>query len=423
MGKSRALSIVVATAAATLVTGLTSAPAGAASTYDPAPAKSGAAWLVRPGHRRPRPQRAVRLRRRRPLHRRRPRPRRRRQEADRRQGDHQGGRQERRLLHRVRAQRVRRPHGQGRRPRALAGQEPARLRRRRPGHAARGPRGDRRADHRPHRGRLRPDRRVRRRLRQRHRPGVRRPGAQPGGQRQGRRRRRRSCSQQQCDKGYFRQYFTADKTRADQSCQGAPRAERGASTDATALAVLALQDVKGSKAKAAVKKAVAWLERHPAAQRCVHRHRQGHGRRQHQQHRPGRLGARRDRRHGRRPSRRPSRCAPSRSVRQPVRRQAGQARRRDRLRPRRADAPAGARASPRRRATSGVGRRPRPCRCCAGRRAPRATSPSTAPRTVCRRTSVDDPADRRRPPGERVCVTRGGRGLRVRGPAATPITR
>ena len=66
--------------------------------------------------------------------------------------------------------------------------------------------------------------------------------------------------QQQCDKGYFRQYFTTDKTRADQSCQGAPRAERGASTDATALAVVALQDVKGAKAKAAVTKAVAWLE-------------------------------------------------------------------------------------------------------------------------------------------------------------------
>jgi hypothetical protein len=65
--------------------------------------------------------------------------------------------------------------------------------------------------------------------------------------------------QQQCAKGYFRQYFTTDKTRADQSCQGAPSAERGASTDATALAVLALQDIKGSKAKAAVKKAVAWL--------------------------------------------------------------------------------------------------------------------------------------------------------------------
>ena len=51
---------------------------------------------LRPAHRRPGPQRAVRLRRHRPLHRRRPRPRRRRQEADRRQGDHQGRRQERR---------------------------------------------------------------------------------------------------------------------------------------------------------------------------------------------------------------------------------------------------------------------------------------------------------------------------------------
>jgi hypothetical protein len=65
--------------------------------------------------------------------------------------------------------------------------------------------------------------------------------------------------QQQCDQGYFRQYFTLDKTRPDQSCQGAPRKERAASTDATALAVLALHDVKGGKAKAAVKKAVAWL--------------------------------------------------------------------------------------------------------------------------------------------------------------------
>jgi hypothetical protein len=66
--------------------------------------------------------------------------------------------------------------------------------------------------------------------------------------------------QQQCPKGYFRQDFTTDKARADQSCQGAPAAERGPSTDATALAVLALQDVKGAKAKTAVKKAVAWLE-------------------------------------------------------------------------------------------------------------------------------------------------------------------
>ena len=99
---------------------------------------------------------------------------------------------------------------------------------------------------------------------------------------------------QQCDKGYFRQYFTADKTRTDQSCQGAPRAERGASTDATALAVLALQDVQGSKAKAAVKRAVDVADLPPAAQRGVHRHREGSSL-QHQQHRPGRLGAGRGR--------------------------------------------------------------------------------------------------------------------------------
>ena len=68
--------------------------------------------------------------------------------------------------------------------------------------------------------------------------------------------------QQQCDKGYFRQYFTADKTRPDQSCEGAPRAERHASTDATALAVLALQDVKGKAAKVAVDNGVDWLVSH-----------------------------------------------------------------------------------------------------------------------------------------------------------------
>ena len=65
--------------------------------------------------------------------------------------------------------------------------------------------------------------------------------------------------QQQCPKGYFRQYFTSDKTRADQSCAGAPKAERGASTDATALTMLALQDVKGAAARAAVKRAAEWL--------------------------------------------------------------------------------------------------------------------------------------------------------------------
>jgi hypothetical protein len=66
--------------------------------------------------------------------------------------------------------------------------------------------------------------------------------------------------QQQCSKGFFRLNFTADKTDADQSCDGAAKAERSPDTDATSIAVLALQHVKGAKAKAAVKKAVAWLE-------------------------------------------------------------------------------------------------------------------------------------------------------------------
>ncbi len=65
--------------------------------------------------------------------------------------------------------------------------------------------------------------------------------------------------QQQCAKGFFRLNFTADKTDADQTCDGAAKAERSPDTDATAIAVLALQHVKGAPAKAAVKKAVAWL--------------------------------------------------------------------------------------------------------------------------------------------------------------------
>ena len=65
--------------------------------------------------------------------------------------------------------------------------------------------------------------------------------------------------QQQCAKGFFRLGFTSDKTDADQSCGGAPKAERAPDTDATSIAVLALAQVKGAKAKAAVKKAVAWL--------------------------------------------------------------------------------------------------------------------------------------------------------------------
>ncbi len=67
--------------------------------------------------------------------------------------------------------------------------------------------------------------------------------------------------EQQCSKGYFRLGFTFDKTAADQSCDGAPRAERTADTDATAFALLALTEVKQTAAtKGAAKRAVAWLE-------------------------------------------------------------------------------------------------------------------------------------------------------------------
>ena len=204
---------------------------------------------------------------------------------------------------------------------------------------------------------------------------------------------------QQCDKGYFRQYFTADKTRTDQSCQGAPRAERGASTDATALAVLALQDVKGSKAKGAVKKAVAWLEDTPAGQRWVHRHREGRARRQHQQHRPGRLGAGRGRgdEAGRaRGRRRPVRS--SRGRRQPVHRQGWRSTSAPSPTTSTPETRRATRASPRRPATSGVGRRPRPCRCCAGRRAPRSRlhGDGSGLRSVAALV-LQDQADRRGP--------------------------
>ena len=65
--------------------------------------------------------------------------------------------------------------------------------------------------------------------------------------------------QQQCAKGFFRLGFTADKSDADQTCDGAAKSERSPDTDATAIAVLALQHVKGAAAKAAFKKATAWL--------------------------------------------------------------------------------------------------------------------------------------------------------------------
>ena len=259
MGKSRALSIVVATAAATLVTGMTSAPAGAASTYDPAPAKSGAAWLsdqVTDGlvHNEQYDFDDVGL------------------SIDVALGLDAAGKKPTvvKAITKAVAKNVAfytafAPSvyagptakaavlalSQDKNPRAFGGVDLVAQLEARVATAA------------PITGRI---------------EDAFDPTDEFGGDYAnviGQAYAAQALSlvgsakatsatafllQQQCDKGYFRQYFTADKTRADQSCQGAPRAERGASTDATALAVLALQDVKGSKAKGAVKKAVAWLE-------------------------------------------------------------------------------------------------------------------------------------------------------------------
>ena len=69
---------------------------------------------------------------------------------------------------------------------------------------------------------------------------------------------------QQCEAGYFRLNFTADKTVADQTCDGGKRATTSApDTDATALAVIALlENPKRSRAVAdAIEAALTWLVR------------------------------------------------------------------------------------------------------------------------------------------------------------------
>ena len=99
--------------------------------------------------------------------------------------------------------------------------------------------------------------------------------------------------QQQCAKGFFRQYLHHRQDPARPVVPGRARRRSAVpSTDATALAVLALQDVKGATAKAAVKKAVAWLADRQRADGAFSEHRQVERRLQLQQHRPGRLGAR-----------------------------------------------------------------------------------------------------------------------------------
>ena len=65
---------------------------------------------------------------------------------------------------------------------------------------------------------------------------------------------------QQCGQGYFRLSFAADPTTGDQTCVGAPAAERAADTDATAIATLALREVKATKkVKKAIDRSSRWL--------------------------------------------------------------------------------------------------------------------------------------------------------------------
>lgn len=66
---------------------------------------------------------------------------------------------------------------------------------------------------------------------------------------------------QQCEEGYFRGGFTADKTETDQSCDGAPEAQQGSSVDTTAFTILALQDLARTDAAVAtaLDEAATWL--------------------------------------------------------------------------------------------------------------------------------------------------------------------
>jgi hypothetical protein len=72
---------------------------------------------------------------------------------------------------------------------------------------------------------------------------------------------------QQCKGGYFRLNFTADKTAADQTCDGGKRRTTSApDTDATALAVLNLLQVEKSSPaiKRSIADAVRWLSKKQA---------------------------------------------------------------------------------------------------------------------------------------------------------------
>ena len=66
--------------------------------------------------------------------------------------------------------------------------------------------------------------------------------------------------EQQCGPGYFRLGFNADPAAADQSCAGAPASDRDADTDATAIATLALREIKPTtRITRAIKRSTRWL--------------------------------------------------------------------------------------------------------------------------------------------------------------------
>ena len=231
---------------------------------------------LRPGHRRPRPQRPVRLRRRRPLHRRRPRPRRRGQEADRREDDHQGRREERRAATPSFAPSVYAGPtakaavlalSQDKNPRAFGGVDLVKQLE------------DRVATTAPITGRI---------------EDAYDPSDQFGGDFAnviGQAYAAQALSQAgSAEASAVTAFLLAAAVRQGllpsvlhrrqdpaptSPARVHPRAERDASTDATALAVLALQDVKGTTAKVAVDDGRRLADLPPAGQRRVQRHRQG----------------------------------------------------------------------------------------------------------------------------------------------------
>lgn len=68
--------------------------------------------------------------------------------------------------------------------------------------------------------------------------------------------------QQQCKAGWFRVTFTADKAATDQSCDGAKTAVPD--VDATAISVIALQQIGGDEADDAAAQAIGWLKKQQA---------------------------------------------------------------------------------------------------------------------------------------------------------------